>query len=156
VGLAFGEGFRSDRPSQWLGDALGLSAGALWGLTTLALRTTRLTRVSAEKTLFYQVAVTAGVVPVLSLLLGEPWGWHYSTWAWTSLALQTVVGAFATYLAWMWMLRHYPATQMSSFTFLTPLFALLFGVLLLNEPLSAQLLLALAGVTAGIVLVNRR
>lgn len=156
VGLAFGEGFSGGQPRQWLGDALGLAGGALWGLTTLTLRTTRLTQASAEKTLFYQVAVTAMVVPVLSLMRGEPWGWHYSTWAWTSLALQTVVGAFATYLAWMWMLRHYPATHMSSFTFLTPMFALLFGVLLLGEPLSMQLLLALAGVTAGIVLVNRR
>ena len=41
-------------------------------------------------------------------------------YAWVSLALQTVIGAFASYLAWMWMLRHYPATQLSSFTFLAP------------------------------------
>ncbi|KAF1066367.1 MAG: hypothetical protein GAK39_04938 [Variovorax sp.] len=88
-------------------------------------------------------------------MLGETWGTHYSAWAWTSIALQTVIGAFASYLAWMWMLRHYPATQMSSFTFLTPLFALVFGVLLLSEPLTPQLVVALAGVAVGIVLVNR-
>jgi drug/metabolite transporter (DMT)-like permease len=87
---------------------------------------------------------------------GEAWAWQYSAWAWTSLFLQTAVGAFASYLAWMWMLRHYPATQMASFTFLTPVFALLFGVLLLGEPLSAQLVLALVGVAGGIVLVNRK
>ena len=56
----------------------------------------------------------------------------------------------------MWLLRHYPATQMSSFTFLTPVFALVFGVALLNEPLTIQLMLALCSVAAGIVLVNRR
>jgi drug/metabolite transporter (DMT)-like permease len=67
-----------------------------------------------------------------------------------------VIGAFASYLTWMWLLRHYPATQMSSFTFLTPLFALVFGVVLLNEPLTLQLMVALAGVGLGIVLVNRR
>jgi drug/metabolite transporter (DMT)-like permease len=72
------------------------------------------------------------------------------------LALQTFVGAFASYLTWMWMLRHYPATQMSSFTFLTPLFALMFGVVLLGEPLTWQLGLALTGVAIGIVLVNRK
>ena len=54
------------------------------------------------------------------------------------------------------MLRHYPATRISSFTFLTPLFALVFGVALLKEPLTAQLVLALAGVGFGILLVNRR
>jgi drug/metabolite transporter (DMT)-like permease len=56
----------------------------------------------------------------------------------------------------MWMLRHYPATQMSTFTFLTPLFALVFGVVLLGEPLTLQLVLALLGVAAGIVLVSRK
>jgi drug/metabolite transporter (DMT)-like permease len=80
----------------------------------------------------------------------------YSSWAWTSIGLQTVIGAFASYLTWMWLLRHYPATQMSSFTFLTPLFALVFGVVLLNEPLTLQLMVALVGVGLGIVLVNRR
>jgi drug/metabolite transporter (DMT)-like permease len=128
----------------------------LWGLTTLTIRASRMASASAEKTLFYQVAVTAAVAPVLSLLLGEPWGFDYSARAWGSIALQTVVGAFASYLTWMWMLRHYPATQMSTFTFLTPVFALVFGVLLLGEPLTVQLMLALAGVALGIVMVSRR
>jgi drug/metabolite transporter (DMT)-like permease len=90
------------------------------------------------------------------LALGETWGLTYPAWVWGSLALQTFVGAFASYLTWMWMLRHYPATHMSSFTFLTPLFALTFGVLLLGEPLTLQLGLALVGVAVGIVLVNRK
>ena len=67
-----------------------------------------------------------------------------------------MLGAFASYLAWMWLLGHYPATRMSSFTFLTPVFALVFGVALLDEPLTLQLVLALVGVAAGIVLVNRK
>lgn len=156
VVLAFSESFGHTGASQLLGDALGLLGGMLWGLTTLVIRSTKLGTASAEKTLFYQVAVTAAVCPFVSLALGEPWGWSYSGWAWGSLALQTFIGAFASYLAWMWMLRHYPATQMSSFTFLTPLFALVFGVVLLHEPLTLRLVLALAGVGLGIVLVNRR
>jgi len=128
----------------------------LWGLTTLVIRASKLATASAEKTLFYQVAVTAAVAPLLSLALGETWSLNYSAYAWGSLAIQTVIGAFASYLAWMWLLRHYPATQMSSFTFLTPVFALVFGVVLLHEPLTMQLVLALVGVAVGIVLVNRK
>jgi drug/metabolite transporter (DMT)-like permease len=128
----------------------------LWGLTTLVIRSTKLGSATAEKTLFYQVAVTAVVAPLLSLALGEAWSLHYSAYAWVSLALQTAIGAFASYLAWMWMLRWYPATRLSSFTFLAPLFALLLGVVLLGEHLTPQLLVALAAVAAGIVLVNRR
>ena len=157
VAVAFSEAFlHSSMPGQWKGDAMGLAAGLLWGLTTLAIRTTKVASVSAEKSLFYQLGVTAVVTPLLSLALGETWSFDYSATSWGSVFLQTAVGAFASYLTWMWMLRHYPATQMSTFTFLTPLFALVFGVLLLGEPLTLQLVLALVGVAAGIVLVSRR
>ena len=80
----------------------------------------------------------------------------YSARAWGSIAVQTAIGAFASYLAWMWLLRHYPATQVSSFTFLAPVFTLVLGVLLLDEPLTLQLVLALVGVAICIVLVNRK
>lgn len=158
VALAFSEGFIHSSPvaGQWRGDALGLAAGMLWGLTTLTLRATKLATASAEKTLFFQVGVTALVAPLISLALGETWRLDYSTAAWTSIFLQTAVGAFASYLTWMWMLRHYPATQMSTFTFLTPVFALVFGVALLGEPLTWQLVVALLGVATGIVLVSKR
>jgi len=158
VALAFSEGFTHGPTGHgiWQGDALGLAAGMLWGLTTLTLRATRLATASAEKTLFFQVGVTALVAPLISLTLNETWRLDYSAAAWTSIGLQTAVGAFASYLTWMWMLRHYPATQMSTFTFLTPVFALVFGVALLGEPLTWQLVVALLGVATGIVLVSKR
>jgi drug/metabolite transporter (DMT)-like permease len=157
VALAFSEGLTGEVTSRQLrGDALALAGGILWGLTTLVIRASALATASAEKTLFYQVAVTAAVAPLLSLALGERWSLDYSASAWWSIGLQTAIGAFASYLTWMWLLRHYPATQMSSFTFLTPVFALVLGVALLGEPLTAQLVLALAGVAVGIVLVNRK
>jgi drug/metabolite transporter (DMT)-like permease len=157
VAVAFGEGFTGgSSPRQLRGDAFGLAAGVLWGLTTLVIRSSKLGSATAEKTLFYQVAVTAVAAPLLSLALGEAWSLHYSAYAWVSLALQTAIGAFASYLAWMWMLRYYPATRLSSFTFLAPLFALLLGVLLLGEHLTPELLVALVAVAAGIVLVNRK
>jgi drug/metabolite transporter (DMT)-like permease len=139
-----------------LGDALALIAGLAWGLTTVTIRASALGRASAEKLLFYQVAVSAATLPLLSLTLGERWTWQFSPFAATSLLLQTVVGAFASYLVWMWMLGRYPATKISAFVFLTPMFALLFGALWLHEPLTPSLLTALALVAVGIVLVNRR
>ncbi|MFY7873508.1 MAG: DMT family transporter [Limnohabitans sp.] len=138
------------------GDLLGLAAGALWGLTTVAIRATGLTRISAEKLLFYQIGTTAVVLPLLSLGRGEHWSLDWSALAWGAMLAQTVVGAFASYLVWMWMLVHYPATRVSVFVFLTPLFALLFGALLLGEPVTLPLLMALGLVAVGIVLVNRK
>ena len=138
------------------GDLFGLAAGMLWGLTTVVIRTTRLASVSAEKLLFYQLAVSALVFPPLSLALGEVWVWRFSPFAIASLTLQTAVGAFASYLVWMWLLGRYPATKISVFVFLTPLFALLFGALWLKEEVTPSLLAALAFVALGIVLVNRK
>ncbi len=141
---------------QWRGDLLALAGGGFWGLTTVVMRSTVLTRVSAEKLLFYQVSVSAAVLPFLSLLLGEHWVWTFSAFASISLAVQTVVGAFISYLAWMWMLGHYPATKISAFVFLTPVFAMLFGSVWLHEPVTLNLIISLVMVAAGIVLVNRK
>jgi drug/metabolite transporter (DMT)-like permease len=155
VAFAMREGLGASSGSA-TGDLLGLAAGALWGLTTVSIRATGLTRISPEKLLFYQIGTTAVVVPWISLALGETWSFDWSALAWGSVLAQTVIGAFASYLAWMWMLGRYPATKISVFVFLTPLFALLFGTLLLHEAVTTTLLSALGLVTVGIVLVNRR
>jgi drug/metabolite transporter (DMT)-like permease len=153
VVFALREGFGSGNAA---GDLMGLAAGALWGLTTVAIRAANLTRLSAEKLLFYQLGVSTVVLGLLSRGMGEPWDASWSGFAMGSVVVQTVVGAFASYLAWMWMLGHYPATKISAFVFLTPLFALLFGMLWLGEAVTLSLALSLALVAVGIVLVNRK
>jgi drug/metabolite transporter (DMT)-like permease len=140
----------------WWGDALALGAGALWGLTTVVIRSTRLATISPEKLLYYQVALSAFILPFVSLQLGEVWNLEVSVFAWGSLLIQTVAGAFASYLAWMWLLSHYPATRLSSFVFLTPIFAMVFGTLWLGEAVSIHTVAALVAVAAGIVLVNKK
>ena len=157
VAFALREGFSHGGAGlTWRGDLLGLAAGALWGLTTVTIRATKLARLSPEKMLFYQVIVAAVSLPLISLALGEPWNWQWSSFAATSMALQTLIGAFASYLVWMWLLAHYPATKISVFVFLTPLFALAAGALWLREPITGSLVAALTLVALGIVLVNRR
>ena len=154
---AFAEGFgqRSAHPLQWLGDALGIAAAVLWGATTLVLRGSRLAGAAPEKTLLYQLALSAVALAAAAALAHEPWPRQVGALAWTALGFQTVVVTFASYLVWFWLIRHYPATRLSAFTLLTPVFGLLAGVLLLNEPVTPRLLLALAAVSCGIALVNR-
>jgi drug/metabolite transporter (DMT)-like permease len=156
VAFALREGFAGNSAVNLRGDLLALAAGMFWGLTIVVIRASNLAKISAEKLLFYQLAVSAVTFPCLSLTLGEVWVWQFSPFAITSLLLQAVVGAFASYLAWMWMLGRYPATKVSVFVFLTPLFALLFGALWLKESVTPGLLAALAAVAVGIALVNRQ
>ena len=154
---AYFEGFVSPSagPRQWLGDALGLAGALLWGLTTLTLRGTRLGSALPEKALLYQLAVSAAALGMASLVAGEPWPARLTGASLWPLAFQTVVITFASYLVWFWLVRHYPATRISAFTLLTPVFGLLAGVGLLGEPLTLRLGVALVAVCAGIWLVNR-
>ncbi len=158
VAWAFAEGFT--RPAagehQMLGDALGVLAGALWGATTLAIRGSGLASANAEKTLLYQLAVSGVLLFVAALVAGSPLPTQLSTLVWASLFFQVVIVTFASYLVWFWLIRSYPATKLSSFTLLTPVFGMLMGALLLSEPITFRLALALAAVALGIVLVNRR
>jgi drug/metabolite transporter (DMT)-like permease len=159
VAWAFAEGFAPHAkapPLQWLGDALGLAAALTWGATTLAIRATRLSSAVAEKTLLYQLAVSALLLALAAPLAGEAWPVRWSALSIGSLAFQTVIVTFASYLVWFWLVRHYPATRLAAFTLLTPVAGLAAGVLLLGEPLTLRLGLALAAVVFGLLLVNRR
>lgn len=159
VAWAFAEGFAPGAqapPRQWLGDALGIAAALLWSASTLAIRGTRLAGAVAEKTLLYQLAVSALGLGAAAALAGERWPGAWSATSLGSLAFQAVIVTFASYLTWFWLVRHYPATRLAAFTLLTPVFGLAAGVLLLAEPLTLRLVLALAAVVAGLALVNRR
>jgi drug/metabolite transporter (DMT)-like permease len=158
VAWAFAEGFTMPAAGehQLVGDALGVLAGVLWGATTLAIRGSRLGSADGEKTLLYQLAVSGVLLFLAALVAGSPLPARISALVWVSLFFQVVIVTFASYLVWFWLIRSYPATRLSSFTLLTPVFGLLMGALLLGEPITLRLVLALAAVALGIVLVNRR
>ena len=151
--LAFADAFSSARATL-LGDLFGLLAGALWAATTVVVRATKLSSISAAKTLFYQLAVSAVMLAVLALVLREQGVTRLTPLVLLSLAYQCVIVAFASFLAWFWLLTRYLASRLSVFSFLTPLFGVAAGVILLNEPVTAPFLGAALLVGAGIYLVN--
>jgi drug/metabolite transporter (DMT)-like permease len=153
--LAFAEGFSSNLNTFW-GDLCGVIAAVLWASTTVLIRATSLTRATATKTLFYQLGVSAAVLPLASLLLGEKGITAVTPLVVASLAYQGVIVAFASYLAWFWLLTRYLAARLSVLSFLTPLFGMASGVVFLSEPLSAHFALAALLIAAGIALVNLR
>jgi drug/metabolite transporter (DMT)-like permease len=153
--VAFGEGFLA-APSVLLGDAFGVLAAFFWAATTVVIRATRLTHATASKVLLYQLAVSAIFLVLASRVMGEAGVVNLSAVAIASLAYQGVIVSFATYLAWFWLLTRYLAGRLAVFSFLTPLFGVASGVLVLHEPLRAAFIFAVVLVGCGIVLVNRR
>jgi len=156
VAVAFGEGFLAARGATWIGDLFGVAAAVLWGATTVLIRATRLSQASAAKTLFYQLGVSAPMLLVASLALGEAGVVALTPRAAASLVYQGAIVAFASYLVWFWLLTRYLAGRLAVFSFMTPLFGVLAGVAVLGEPLRPAFAGAALLVGAGIVLVNRR
>ena len=140
----------------WIGDLMGIGGAFFWGVTTLVIRATRLVRIEPSRSLFFQLLVSALLLPIGSMLIGEPGVFKLTPLVIGCLAFQGVVVAFASYLAWFWLLIHYPVPQLSSFTFLAPLFGVAAGVALLDEPFSTGLLVGGGLVAAGIYTVNSR
>ena len=153
--LAFGDALRLPTHLELLGDAMAFVAALLWGATTVVVKASRIARIAPEKTLLYQLGVSAVFLPLLSLAIGEKGIVAATPLVLGMLAYQIVIVAFVSYLAWFWLVTRYPAGRLSSFSFLTPLFGLVAGILLLGEHASWALLLALALVAIGIFLVNR-
>ncbi len=153
--VAFGDALSLPTHKELIGDAMIFFAAFLWGATTVLVKASKLAVIAPSKTLLYQLAVSAVILPIGSLAFGEPPIDTLSALAASSLFFQTVIVAFLSYLGWFWAVRHYPAARLSSFTFLTPLFGVIFGGWLLGEPLSPALLAALVLVGIGIYVVNR-
>jgi drug/metabolite transporter (DMT)-like permease len=155
MGLAFADAFRLPSRCEVLGETLALGAAVLWGSTTVLVKTTRLARPSPHKTLLYQLAGSAVMLPALSLAFGERGVFGPTPVVLWSLLFQIVVVAGISYLAWFWLITRYPAFKLAAFSFLTPLFGLIAGSVLLGETITSALVAALALVAAGIYLVNR-
>jgi drug/metabolite transporter (DMT)-like permease len=155
VAIAFADGFRAPTTSTLIGDAMALGAAIAWGATTVLVKGTRLARIEPERTLMYQLVVSAGALIVTSFATGERGIFDPTPLVLSALGYQVIVVAFASYLLWFWFIKHYPASQVSSFVFLTPVFGVIAGAMLLHEPITPRLIVALALIAFGIYMTNR-
>ncbi|HTN65876.1 MAG TPA: DMT family transporter [Burkholderiaceae bacterium] len=159
IALAFADGFGGPA-TTWqtllLGDGMAVAGGILWAATTLTIRATALSEAAPTTTLLYQLGIAGVILVALPLAAGNAVVTPIGTLAWASLIFQTVVVGFASFLAWFWLLRRYLTSRLSVFSFLTPLFGVAFGVLLLDDPVGLGFGGGTLLVMAGIVLVNLR
>lgn len=137
------------------GDMLCLAAGAFWAMTTLIVRLTPLARAAPEKTLLMQLVFSAPVLLAGSVAFGESMSDSLTPVVIGWFAYTVVVVVVFSYALWFWLLRRYPAADVSAFTFLGPVFAVAAGAVLLGEPITWRHVVALVLIAAGLVLVAR-
>jgi drug/metabolite transporter (DMT)-like permease len=161
LGLAFGGvvlalALRGDAEGQGslVGDVCALAAALAWaGIAALA-KASRLRILRPEMQLVWQLGVSVPVLAVAAFAFGpflrDP-GWIH----WAGLAFQIIVIVFIGFLLWLWLLSIYPAASVAAFSFLSPVFGVVLGWLLLGERVGPEIVVALGLVVAGLILINR-
>jgi drug/metabolite transporter (DMT)-like permease len=155
IAIAFGWPTPATDPRQMLGDLMLVGAAAAWAATTLTIKVSALNRVSAEKTLLYQLVVSAPLLGIGVLVFGEHIDAMPSPLALGAFVYQTVWVVSFTFAVWFALIVRYSIARLSVFTFLVPLFGVAAGHLVLGDPLTPPFALAVALVAVGILLVNR-
>jgi drug/metabolite transporter (DMT)-like permease len=155
IAIAFGLPTPALDPRQMLGDLMLVAAAAAWAATTLTIKASALNRVGAEKTLLYQLVVSAPLLGIGALVFGEHIDAMPSPLALGAFAYQTVWVVSFTFAVWFALIVRYSVARLSVFTFLVPLFGVAAGHIVLGDPLTPPFALAVASVAVGILLVNR-
>ncbi len=155
VCVTMSEGLLAPGEVTLAGDVLCFLGAVFWGGTTVMVRATSLKSAAPEKTLLYQLVVSAPVLLAASFAAGEAGVADTSPRVLLAFAYTFVIVAFISYSIWFWLVRTYPPTKVAAFTFLSPCFGVLLGHVILGDPLSWTLGLGLLLVAFGIWLVNR-
>lgn len=143
-------------PYYWVGDIMLVAAAIFWAATTLYIKKTMAGRqITHYQTLFAQLVYS---IPVLGI------GWYFieggksvifSLPVALAFTYQSFVIAFFSYVLWFWMIHTFPVSRLASFTFLTPIFGVILGGVVLGDPLTPSLMLGLGCVAGGIYMINR-
>lgn len=146
---------RTWTPSMLAGDLLEVAGAVLWGATTIYIKKYLAGRVHPIHTFLYQLVFSVPVIFICALIFEKTWILDINLPAVGAVVYSSVIVAFASYLAWFKLIHSYPVSQLAIFTFLSPVFGVVFSALILKEDLTAGLLLGLLFVSAGIYLTNR-
>lgn len=135
------------------GDFLALLAGLMWAMTTISLRLSKLNEAPPTQTLFYQLVGGFIFLFPLAFILGQA-QIHWTYIAIGSLVFHTLIMSFMSLMLWFWLLRNYLASHLGVFSFLTPLFGMLFGILFLNETIELNFIVGTMLVMLGVAVVS--
>jgi drug/metabolite transporter (DMT)-like permease len=147
---------KTAKPTMFLGDVLQIIAAILWGATTVYIKKFMAEKIRPINTFLYQLIFSTPVLLIVSLVLEREWIYRIDFSIVAFMFYQSVIVAFMSYFIWFKLIHAYSVSRLSAFTFFTPIFGVLFGVLFLHEEFTASLMVGLPLVCLGIFLVNWR
>ena len=141
--------------SQFYGDAYSFLASLCWATIAIMLKTTRLSNATPETQLLYQLVVSGIILLPLSMQLND-YIRNIDLDLILIFSFQVIVIMCMGFIGWLWIMSRYSASSTSSFAFLTPIFGVLFGWLIMDDPINEQIYLSLFFTCLGIYLINKR
>jgi drug/metabolite transporter (DMT)-like permease len=154
--IVFGGRPRTAKATMLIGDLLEITAAILWGATTLYIKRFMADKVHPIHTFLYQLIFSIPILFIVSLILEPQWIYKIEVSIVVFLLYQSFIVAFISYFIWFKLIHEYSVSRLSAFTFFTPIFGVLFGILFLNEELTVSLMMGLPMVSLGIFFVNWR
>lgn len=141
-------------PKNLQGAAALLIASASWALGTVYLKR-RPVAVSATAASAVQMLVGGLVLTLFGFGLGESGAWQLDARGLGALLYLIVFGSIVGFTAYGYALRHASATVVGTYAYVNPVVAVLLGWMLLDEPLGARKLLAMAAILAAVLWIQR-
>jgi drug/metabolite transporter (DMT)-like permease len=102
----------------------------------------------------FQVSIAFVIVATLALVLEHPWTARPDIGDWFSVVWLGVFGSGAAYILYFRLLGRWGATRTSLVAYLLPVYGIVLGFLVLNEPIDLTLIAGTALIIAGVALVN--
>ena len=140
---------------QFIGDFMAIMAAILWALIIYLAKGTKFKKVHPEMQLAWMLLVSGPILLIASMFSGELVREFQVIHLW-GLLFQSIVVAAGGFLFWLWLVSVYPASSVASFSFLSPIFTIFFGWLLLNESLNFSFFIASSLVIFGLLCINKK
>jgi drug/metabolite transporter (DMT)-like permease len=144
------------KATMLIGDILEITAAVLWGTTTIYIKRFMAEKVHPINTFLYQLVFSIPILFIVSLILEPQWITKIDLSIVINLFYQSVIVAFMSFFVWFKLIHSYAVSRLAAFTFFTPLFGVLFGILFLSEEFTISLMIGLPLVSMGIFFVNWR
>lgn len=135
ITVAIGVNFYPGNNWSLTGDLYSVSAGFVWGMSSILIRCSLLSKIPASCTLFYQLLVTSILLCSYAFIFDE-YSFIPDETSFLNLLCQTVVVSFMSYMVWFSLLKKYHVASLSSLILMTPVMAILAGHIVLRETLT--------------------
>jgi drug/metabolite transporter (DMT)-like permease len=112
------------------------------------------TEVSPYSAAAVQMAIAGALLCVVGLALGEASAWHLDRTGVGAMAYLILVGSLVGYTAFGYALEHSSAAIVGTYAYVNPVVAVLLGWLVLREPITGRMLLAMALILGAVLWIQ--